>query len=100
MSAVVPEVCRKKAGGTKSHLSSLRGAERRSNPVSGEVRLDCFAALAMTARCRLLHRRDREFRALLDAGRPARGHRLGLGVEADRVRSVLVEIAEARLLPA
>src|SRR5437899_139046 len=49
---------------------------------------------------RLLHRRDRELRALLDAGRPARGHRLGLGVEADRIRAVLVEIAEAGFLPA
>src|SRR5215510_5711576 len=46
----------------------------------------------------LLHCRDRELRAFLDTGRPARGH--GLGVEADRVRTVLVEIAEARLLPA
>src|ERR1700760_2555129 len=48
----------------------------------------------------LVHRRDRELGALLDAGRPARGHRLGLGVEEDRVRAVLVEIAQARLPPA
>src|SRR6201999_3432854 len=47
-----------------------------------------------------VHRRDRELRALLDAGRPARGHRLGLGVEADRIRTMLVEVAETRLLPA
>src|SRR5437763_4890212 len=47
-----------------------------------------------------VHRRDRELRAFLDAGRPARGHRLGLGVEADRIRAMLVEIAEAGLLPA
>ena len=32
--------------------------------------------------------------------RPARGDRLGLGVEADRIRPVLVEVAEARALPA
>src|SRR6185312_13528482 len=73
--------------------------------------LDCFAALAMTMRgkttfslamteLRLLHRRNRELRAFLDAGWPARGHRLGLGVEADRIRPVLVEVAEAGLLPA
>src|SRR3954452_1493969 len=31
----------------------------------------------------LVHRRNRELRALLDAGWPARGDRLGLGVEAD-----------------
>src|SRR5476651_15261 len=51
-------------------------------------------------RLRLIHRRNRELRAFLDAGGPARGHRLGLGVEADRVRPVLVEIAEAGFLPA
>src|SRR4029077_4893967 len=45
------------------------------------------------------HRRDDEFGSFLGAGRPARGHRLGLGVEADRVRAVLVEVAEARALP-
>src|ERR1700749_4193036 len=48
----------------------------------------------------LLHRRDRKLRPLLHAGRPARGDGLGLGVEAHRVRAVLVEVAEARLLPA
>src|SRR3954471_18312425 len=63
--------------------------------------MDCFAALAMTAwAVPLLHRRDRELGALLDPGRPARGHRFGLGVEADRVRTMLVEVAKARLLPA
>src|ERR1700712_3109195 len=49
---------------------------------------------------RSIHRRNRELRAFLDAGGPARGHGLGLGVEADRIRAVLVEIAEAGLLPA
>src|ERR1700753_297389 len=48
----------------------------------------------------LAHGRHRELRAFLDAGGPARGHRLGLGVKADRIRTVLVEIAEAGLLPA
>src|SRR3954451_6956789 len=47
-----------------------------------------------------LHRRDHELRALLHPARPARGHGFGLGVEAHRVRSVLVEIAEAGALPA
>src|SRR5262245_54652901 len=61
------------------------------------LRANCIFAPGPDA---LLHRRDRELRAFLDAGRPARGHRLGLGVEADRVGTVLVEIAEARLLPA
>src|SRR5690606_24105063 len=47
-----------------------------------------------------IHRRDHELRPLLDAGGPARGHGLRLGVEADRIRPVLVEVAEARALPA
>src|SRR3984893_3849404 len=47
-----------------------------------------------------VHCRNRELRTFLDAGRPARGHRLGLGVEADAIRSMLVEIAEAGFLPA
>src|SRR5574337_604936 len=47
-----------------------------------------------------VHRRDGEARAVLDAGWPARGHRLGAGVEADRIRPVLVQVAEARALPA
>src|ERR1700732_1939737 len=49
---------------------------------------------------RSIHGRNPQLRAPLDAGRPARGHRLGVGVEADRIRPVLVEIAEAGLLPA
>jgi hypothetical protein len=43
----------------------------------------------------LPHRRDDELGAFLSAGRPARGHRLGFGVEADRVGAVLVEVTEA-----
>src|SRR5882724_7644611 len=46
------------------------------------------------------HRRNREFCTFLGAGRPARRDRLGLGVKADRIRPVLVEITEARTLPA
>src|ERR1700755_899395 len=49
---------------------------------------------------RSIYRRNRDLRAFLDAGGPARGYRLGLGVEADRVRAVLVEVAEAGFLPA
>ena len=40
------------------------------------------------------HRRDGELGAFLDAARPARRHRLGLGVEADRVGAMLVQVAE------
>src|SRR5450432_2743883 len=49
---------------------------------------------------RLVHRRYGELRTFLDAGGPARGDGLGLGIEADRIRAVLVEIAEAGFLPA
>src|ERR1700687_1420276 len=34
--------------GSRFRGSSLRGAKRRSNPLTGKVRMDCFAALAMT----------------------------------------------------
>src|SRR5258708_14342857 len=50
--------------------------------------------------CELVHGRNRELRPLLAAGRPARGDGLGLGVEANRIRAVLVEVAETGLLPA
>src|SRR5882724_6172419 len=68
----------------------------------GQGKLDCFAALAMTTlgNTPSVHGRDRELRALLHAGRPARGDGFCLGVEAHRIRTMLVEIAKARLLPA
>src|SRR5260370_16365527 len=49
---------------------------------------------------RSLHRRNDEFGAFLDARGPARGHGLGLGIKAHGVGPVLVEVAEARALPA
>src|SRR3979409_1278642 len=55
---------------------------------------------SLRANCISIRRRNRNLRAFLDAGGPARGHRLGLGIEADRIRPVLVEIAEAGFLPA
>src|SRR4030081_1509720 len=61
------------------------------------LRANCMSAPGCDA---LVHRRYGELRAFLDAGGPARGYRLGLGVEADRIRAVLVEVAEAGLLPA
>src|SRR3979490_120752 len=61
------------------------------------LRANCMSAPGCDA---LVHRRYRELRAFLDAGRPARSDGLGLGVEADRIRTMLVEVAEARLLPA
>src|ERR1700722_18509563 len=48
----------------------------------------------------LVHCRDDEFGAVLDAGRPPRGDGLDLGVELDRRRTVLVEITETGPFPA
>src|ERR1700749_3164857 len=76
------------AAKSRAMSRTARWSSLRANCIE---RMPCF---------RLVHGRDRELRAFLDAGRPARGHRLGLGVEADRVRPVLVEIAEAGFLPA
>src|SRR5699024_1254554 len=47
-----------------------------------------------------VHRGDDELGAILDARRPTLRDRLDLGVELDRLRAVLVEVAEAGLLPA
>src|SRR2546423_19997 len=46
------------------------------------------------------HRGNDELGAFLGARGPARRHGLGLGVEAHRIRAVLVEIAESGALPA
>src|SRR6201998_4108778 len=47
-----------------------------------------------------IHGRDDEFGPVLDAGWPPRRDGLGLGVELDRRRAVLVEVTEAGALPA
>src|SRR5438270_366702 len=47
-----------------------------------------------------LHCRDDELGAFFGAGWPARRHGLGLGIEAHRIRPVLVEVAKPRALPA
>src|SRR3954471_24984429 len=57
-------------------------------------------AMRTPTRTASLHRRNHELRAFLRSGRPARRHGLGLGVKAHRIRSVLIEIAEAGALPA
>src|SRR5262245_65305892 len=48
----------------------------------------------------LFHRWDYKLGAFLCAGRPARGYGFRLCIKTDRIRSVLVEIAETRPLPA
>ena len=40
-----------------------------------------------------MYKRQDEVGAVLDAGGPARGDRLGLGVEAEGVGAVLVELS-------
>src|ERR1700757_3356189 len=47
-----------------------------------------------------IHCRDDEFGTFFDAGRPPRRDGLDLGVELDRRRAVLVEVAETGALPA
>src|SRR5262249_41163524 len=69
--------------------AQLRAISRTASWSS--FRANCIGA-APAERCPLLHRRDRELGAFLDARRPARGHRLGLGVEADRIRTMLIEV--------
>src|SRR6202000_2343604 len=74
----------------------------------GAIRLAANAAAvsvmtrssSFRANMSLIHGRDGEFGAILDAGRPPRCHSLDLGVELDRRRAVLVEVAEAGALPA
>src|SRR5262249_44377288 len=85
----------RKACGAIFSTANSRAMSRTADWSS--LRANCIIAPRRDAS---LHRRDRELRAFLDAGRPARSHCLGLGVEADRVRAMLVEVAEAGLLPA
>src|ERR1700759_4909396 len=79
-------------------FSAAKSRAMSRTAIWSSLSVNCIARPPMTRRS--VHRRNRELRALLDTGRPTRGHRLGLGVEADRIRAVLVEIAEAGLLPA
>src|SRR5262245_52976729 len=51
-------------------------------------------------RLELFHRWDYKLGAFLCAGRPARGYGLGLCIKTDRIRPVLVEVAETGPLPA
>src|SRR5689334_21913054 len=51
-------------------------------------------------RCTSLHGRDYELGTFLSTGRPARGNGFGLGVEADRIGTMLVEVAETGAFPA
>src|SRR3984957_10843063 len=83
--------------------SSAYGAIRlaaKAAAVSVMTRSSSFRANNSIEPPTLIHCRDDEFGALFDAGRPPRRHGLGLGVEDDRRRTVLVEIAEAGPLPA
>src|SRR5690606_1836813 len=50
--------------------------------------------------CRSFHRRHGKVAFRRAAARPSLGHDLGTGVEAHTIHSVLVEVAEARALPA
>src|SRR5258708_3608158 len=84
--------------------ASARWRRRRARPARAKPRPLSRRAGSKTSlapnRSSSPHRRNDEFGAFLGAGWPARGHRLGLGVEADRIRAVLVEVAEAGTFPA
>src|SRR4029077_15134761 len=86
---------------TGNFILVIASEAKRSDPFVPCGSMDCFVAslLAMT-NALLVHRRHREVGAILDTGCPARGDRFGFGVEADRIRPVLIEIAEARTFPA
>src|SRR5476651_468090 len=58
------------------------------------------AMLIVFISSRSFHGWDDELRTLFDARRPARRHCFCLGVEADRIWPMLVEVAEARTFPA
>src|SRR5580692_8141882 len=81
-------------------FSAEKSRAMSRSAIWSSVSANCICARRSPRSSGSVHGRDRKLRALLDAGRPARGHRLGLGVEADRVGAVLIEIAEAGLLPA
>src|SRR5262245_34365340 len=80
----------------KERMTPKRTAHRR-NP-SGPVR---------QGRCQMwsgppstLHGRNHEFSTFLGTCRPARSDSLCFGVKADRIRPVLVQVAEAGAFPA
>src|ERR1700688_532765 len=82
-------------------FSAAKSRAMSRTAIWSSLRANCIKCPRLKrSRARSIHGRNRELRAFLDAGGPARGHRLGLGIEADRIRAVLVEIAEAGLLPA
>src|SRR5688572_29601708 len=87
------------SGGRIGSAGKCRGGRRRSTgwtpPESRKGRVG-----ARPFPTTLLHRRNGEFRAVLDAGGPAGRDGLRLGVEAHRIGTVLVEVAEAGGLPA
>src|ERR1700722_10269344 len=88
-------------GKNSSTVISLSAVDIKGSQEPAERRDESQHRLPSRARpSPSVHRRDRELRAVLDARRPAGGHRLGAGVEADRIRPMLVEIAETRALPA
>src|SRR5271168_4336363 len=81
--------------------SSAWGARRLSaNAAAVSVMTRSSSSRPKNCIKQLLHCRDHEFGAVFDAGRPARGDCLDLGVELDRCGTVLVEITEPGTLPA
>src|SRR5256886_5030591 len=90
--------CPRRDGWRDATCRSSRKNEPESEQATSYRR--AYGPWPLPFRARSLHRRNDEFGAFLDARGPARRHRLGLGVKAHRVGPVLVEVAEARALPA
>src|ERR1700738_3906727 len=80
-----------------SHSSAYGAIRLAANAAAVSVMTRSSSFRVNTA---LIHCGDDEFGAVLDAGRPPRRDGLDLGVELDRGRAVLVEVAEAGALPA
>src|SRR3954469_20679556 len=72
----------------------------RNPPAQKPARPRRRSVLIEPPACVSFHRRNHKLGAFLGAGRPTRGHGLGLGVEADRIRPMLIEVAETGPLPA
>src|SRR6201996_6339961 len=81
-------------------LPARAGAPQILTPRPIVLRATFVAHIRETVTPRSPHRRNAEVRAFLDARGPARGDGLGFGVEPDRIRTVLVEVAEPGTLPA
>src|ERR1700744_3084638 len=69
-------------------------------PSSGPLRSSCVCCMGYSSGARSAGRRHREFRALVDAVRPALHDRFLLGIEAHAFFAVNIHVAEGAPAPA